>query len=224
MVSEDVVVPTLYVADVTHSRRSPLVHHFRHRATYWLVDFDALSQPRGIPWRFRRIRNQDHVDVRSFLKDRGISPARVMMLAGATSFGYAFDPISVFWCYDVADAQSAVVAEVHNTYGERHAYLLEFDADGEAEIEKAMYVSPFNGMEGTYRIRVSPPKSTVSLFVSLEREGEEPFVATLRGTRRRLTTMSALLSVVRHSSLRTRLLIQWEALRLWRRGLKVQSR
>ena len=224
MVSEDVVVPTLYVADVTHSRRSPLVHHFRYRATYWLVDFDALAQPRGTPWRFRRVRAQDHVDVRTFLKDLGIDPTRVVMLAGARSFGYAFDPISVFWCYDGADAQCAVVAEVHNTYGERHAYLLELDADGEAEIEKAMYVSPFNGREGTYRIRVSPPTSTVSVVASLEREGEEPFVATLRGTRRRLTTTSALLSMVRHSSLRTRLLIQWEALRLWRRGLEVQPR
>jgi uncharacterized protein len=146
------------------------------------------------------------------------------MLAGARSFGYAFDPISVFWCYDGAGAQCAVVAEVHNTYGERHAYLLELDADGEAEIEKAMYVSPFNGREGTYRIRVSPPTATVSVVASLEREGEEAFVATLRGTRRRLTTTSALLSMVRHSSLRTRLLIQWEALRLWRRGLEVQPR
>jgi uncharacterized protein len=224
MVSGDVIFPTLYLADVTHSRRSPLVHSFGCRATYWLVDFDALSQPRRMPWRFRRVRAQDHVDVRTFLKDRGIDATRVVMLAGARSFGYAFDPISVFWCYDGADAQCAVVVEVHNTYGERHAYLLELDADGEAEIEKAMYVSPFNAMHGTYRIRVSPPTSTVSVVVSLEREGEEPFVASLRGTRRRLTTTSALLSMVRHSSLRTRLLIQWEALRLWRRGLKVQPR
>jgi DUF1365 family protein len=224
MVNEDVVVPTLYVGEVTHSRRSPLVHRFGYRATYWLVDFDALAQPRGIPWRFRRVRAQDHVDIRTCLKDRGIDAPRVVMLAGARSFGYTFDPISVFWCYDGAGAQCAVVAEVHNTYGERHAYLLELDADGEAEIEKAMYVSPFNGREGTYRIRVSSPTSTVSVVTSLEREGEEPFVAALRGTRRRLTTTSALLSMVRHSSLRTRLLIQWEALRLWRRGLEVQPR
>jgi hypothetical protein len=158
------------------------------------------------------------------LKDQGIDATRVLMLSGARSFGYAFDPISVFWCYDAADERCAVVAEVHNTYGERHAYLLDLDADGEAEIEKAMYVSPFNDMKGVYRIRVSPPTSTVSVRVTLEREGEEPFVATLRGTRRPLTMRSALASMLRHSSARTRILIQWEALRLWRRGLTVQPR
>jgi DUF1365 family protein len=224
MVRGDVVVPALYVADVAHSRRSPLVHRFRYRASYWLVDFDALVQPGGIARRCTGVRRRDHVDVRSFLKGEGIDPTRVVMLTGAKALGYAFDPISIFWCYDEADVQCAVVAEVHNTYGERHAYLLDLGPDGEAEVEKAMYVSPFNNMEGAYRIRVSSPTATVSLRVSLEREGEEPFVATLHGSRRPLTVGSALLSMVRHSSIRTRILIQWKALRLWRRGLAVQPR
>jgi uncharacterized protein len=224
VVTCDVVVPVLYEADVTHSRRSPLVHRFDYRATYWLVDFDALPHPRGLLGWCAGVRKQDHVDIRGFLEDRNIAAARVVMLSGARSLGYTFDPISVFWCFDEDDAQCAVVAEVHNTYGERHAYLLEFDCAGEAEVEKAMYVSPFNDTKGSYRIRVSPPASTVSVLVSLEREGEEPFVATLRGTRRPLTRTSALVSVLRHSSARTRILIQWEALRLWRRGLTVQPR
>ena len=136
MVSPDVVVPALYEADVAHSRRSPLVHRFEYRTTYWLVDFDELPQPRGIARWCTGVRKQDHVDIRGFLDDHGVAAARVVMLTGARSFGYTFDPISVFWCYDEADAQCAVVAEVHNTYGGRHAYLLEFDAHGEAEIEK----------------------------------------------------------------------------------------
>jgi hypothetical protein len=224
MVSRDVVVPALYEAEVVHSRRSPLIHRFAYRTTYWLVDFDELPRQRGIARWCTAIRKQDHVDIRGFLKDHGVAAARVVMLTGARSFGYTFDPISVFWCYDDADAQCAVVAEVHNTYGGRHAYLLEFDTRGDAEIEKAMPVSPFNGMGGTYRIRTSTPTSNVSVRVSLEREGQEPFVASLRGTRRPLTRTSALASMLRHSSVRTRILIQWEALRLWRRGLRVQPR
>jgi DUF1365 family protein len=220
----DVVVPVLYEAEVAHSRRSPLVHHFEYRATYWLVDFDELPQLRGIARWCTGVRTQDHVDIRGLLQGHGVAAARVLMLSGARSFGYVFDPISVFWCYDEADALCAVVAEVHNTYGDRHAYFLELDADGEAEIEKAMYVSPFNDIGGTYRIRASPPTSTVSVRVTLEREGHAPFVASLRGKRRPLTWTSALVSVVRHSSARTRILIQWEALRLWRRGLMVQPR
>lgn len=224
MVSEEVIVPALYVADVAHSRRSPLVHRFRYRSTYWLVDFDALARPRGIAERCNGVRTQDHIDPRKFLRSHEIEPTRVVMLTGTRSFGYAFDPISVFWCYDESGAQCAVVAEVHNTYGERHAYLLEPGVDGEAEVEKALFVSPFNDMQGAYRIRVSAPTATVSVRVSLERDGEEPFVATLRGTRRPFTIGSALVSMLRHSSVRTRILIQWEALRLWRRGLTVQPR
>jgi uncharacterized protein len=224
VVSHDVVVPVLYEADVAHSRRSPLVHRFGYRATYWLVDFDALPHQRGIVRWCTGVRQQDHVDIRGLLKDRGIAATRVVMLSGARSWGYTFDPISVFWCYDEDGAQCAVVVEVHNTYGDRHAYLLEFGDDGEAVMEKAMYVSPFNDVEGRYRIRVSAPTSTVSVLVSLEREGEEPFVATLRGTRRPFTRTSALVSMLRHSSARTRILIQWQALRLWRRGLTVQPR
>jgi DUF1365 family protein len=224
MVSSDVVVPALYEAEVVHSRRSPLVHRFAYRTTYWLVDFDKLPQQRGIARWCTGIRRQDHVDIRGFLKDHGVAAARVVMLTGARNFGYTFDPISVFWCFDEVDAQCAVVAEVHNTYGGRHAYLLEFDARGEAQIEKAMPVSPFNETGGTYRIRTSPPTANVLVRVALEREGQEPFVASLRGTRRPLTRTTALVSMLRHSSVRTRTLIQWEALRLWRRGLRVQPR
>jgi uncharacterized protein len=223
-VSRDLVVPALYEAEVTHARRSPLTHRFTYRATYWLVDFDRLPQPRGMVRWCTRVRSEDHVDIRALLEERGCAASRIVLLCGARSFCYAFDPISVFWCYDDVHEQCTVVAEVHNTYGDRHAYVLEPDATGTAEVEKALYVSPYNGVEGNYRIRISPPASSVSVLVSLEGAGQEPFVATLQGTRRPFTMPSALRAALRHSGARTRLLIQWEALRLWRRGLKVQPR
>jgi DUF1365 family protein len=224
MVSRDLVVPALYRAKVRHARRSPIRHRFAYGATYWLVDFDRLPEEPGIVRWCTRVRREDHVDIRAILHDKGVNASRIVMLSGARSFGYAFDPISVFWCYDEASTGCTVVAEVHNTYGDRHAYVLEPDGDGAAEIEKVMYVSPFNSVDGTYRIRVSPPGSSVSVQVSLDRAGQEPFVATLQATRRPFTAFAAVSAAVRHSGLRTRALIQWEALRLWRRGLKVQPR
>jgi DUF1365 family protein len=136
------VVPALYEAEVTHVRRSPLTHGFRYRASYWLVDFDQLPQPRGMAGWVARLKSDDHMDIRRLLDERGISAARLVMLSGARTLGHAFDPISVFWCYDRAGVRCAVVAEVHSTYGERHAYVLEPNADGEASVAKAMYVSP----------------------------------------------------------------------------------
>jgi uncharacterized protein len=217
-------LPALYEADVTHVRRSPLRHQFTYRASYWMVDFDRLPQPRGFARLCVRIRRKDHLDIRALLEERGIRASRVVMLTGARTLGYAFDPITVFWCFDETGTQCAIVAEVHNTYGDRHAYLLEPSGDDAVDVAKVMYVSPFNGVDGTYRIKVDPPGPTVGVSVTLERKGEAAFVATLRGRRQSITPGSVIGSTVRHSGARTRLLIGWQGLRLWGRGLKVQPR
>jgi DUF1365 family protein len=189
-----------------------------------LVDFDQLPQPGGLAGWCGRLRREDHMDIRQLLEERGIEAARVVMLSGARTLGYAFNPLSMFWCYDEYGAPCATVAEVHNTYGGRHAYVLEPDASGEATIEKKMYVSPFNPLEGSYRIRVGEPAASVSVTVTLERHGEAPFVASLLGTRQPVTALSVVRAAYGHSGARTRLLIQWQALRLWSRGLVVQPR
>ena len=75
------------------------------------------------------------------------------MLANARFLGYVFDPLTVFWCFAADGSLRCVVAEVHNTYGERHAYLLRPEADGTAEVGKEFYVSPFNDVSGRYDFR-----------------------------------------------------------------------
>jgi DUF1365 family protein len=217
-------VPALYEAEVTHVRRTPLRHAFGYRDSYWLVDFDDLPQPRGIAGWLGRLQRDDYLDVRRLLRQSGIDPARILVLSAGRTLGYSFNPLSVFWCYDDAGARCAVVAEVHNTYGERHAYVLRPDAAGWATVEKEMYVSPFNPAHGSYRIQVGEPSSSVLVSVTLERPGMAPFVASLRGTRRPITPWRVVRAVLGHSGARTRTLIQWQALRLWRRGLEVQPR
>jgi DUF1365 family protein len=201
-----------------------LRHEFAYKASYWLVDYDQLPQPRGFPGLFARVNGADHLDIRRLLGEQGIAPTRVVMLSGARTLGYVFNPITVFWCYDQAGAQCAVVAEVHNTYGDRHAYVLKPAFDGATRVEKKMYVSPFNRIDGTYRISAGEPGASLSVSVTLERPGEEPFVATLHGIRKPITVATVVRSVLRHSGLRNRALIQWQALRLWGRGLTVQPR
>ena len=93
-------LPALYEAEVTHARRTPLRHQFTYRASYWLVDFDQLPQPQGFARWFARIRRGDHMDIRRLLESRGIAASRIVMLTGARTLGYVFNPITVFWCYD----------------------------------------------------------------------------------------------------------------------------
>ena len=84
------------------------------------------------------------------------------MLASARVLGHVFDPLSVFWCYDSSGRLACVVAEVHNTYGERHAYLLQPDEAGTAVTGKDFHVSPFFDVTGTYELRFTLTAGPVS--------------------------------------------------------------
>jgi uncharacterized protein len=217
-------LPALYATKVTHSRRSPMVNHFRYRASYWLVDFDHLPAKRGIHCRIARFDREDHCDARDLLAEHGLVADRILLLTMARTYGYVFNPISVFWCYDEAGVQVALLVEVHNTYGGRHTYLLQPDESGRSEVDKALYVSPFYPVDGHYDIRVSEPGDSLSVTVTLRRKNDLPFVASLIGERRPVTTANGVRASVMYPALRTSILIRWQAVRLWIRGLKVQSR
>lgn len=212
--------PCLYDVSISHDRRVPVAHRFRHRSYMWLFDLD--DPPHGIGARYR---SADHMDVRAELAAAGVAAARIVVLANLRVVGYVFNPISVYWCYDPAGRCTATVAEVHNTYGGRHAYVLPVDAE-DARVTKAMYVSPFYPVDGSYRIRISEPAETVSVSVVLERPGGDSFRTAMTGRRRPATAANRLRALLRYPAapLRGRALIQYQGLRLWRRGLEVQPR
>ena len=158
-------LPALVTGQVTHQRPGPVRHAFRHRVYQWLVDLDCLPRQ---PWHLRafaHFSSADHLgdpglpikrNIENYLALGGIrlgDRGRVLMLASARVLGHVFDPLSVFWCYDSAGVLVCVVAEVHNTYGERHAYLLRPDEAGTAVTDKGFYVSPFFDVSGTYELR-----------------------------------------------------------------------
>ena len=145
------------------------------------------------------------------------------MLANARSLGHVFNPITVYWCTAPgAERAEHVVAEVHNTYGERHAYLLSPSADGRAEVDKELYVSPFYPVNGRYRMRLSEPGERMSVAITYEPDGASPFVATLTGQRRPFSTGSLVRLLLRYpsASLRVSTLIRIQGVRLWLRGLR----
>lgn len=221
-----VVTPALYEATVTHHRRTPMNNRFRYRTAYWLYDAD---HPPKLRWPDRLLAGfdrRDHIDVRAALADEALVADRIVTLAHARTFGYVFNPISVHWCYHRDGTLVAVVAEVHNTYSGRHAYLLRPDATGAATVDKAMYVSPFNPVDGHYRIRVSAPDERLAVSVQLRRDGDEPFVAGLTAKRLPATRRSVLRLAVRYpfTPLRTAALIRRQGIALWVRGLKVVPR
>ena len=229
-------LPALVVGHVSHSRFGPVRHAFRHAAYQWLVDLDALPQHPAYLRPFSRFRSADHLgdptlpiktNVERYLAMRGVElgdDARILMLANARILGHVFDPLSVFWCYDGAGRLVCVVAEVHNTYGERHAYLLRPDGEGRAQQDKQLHVSPFFDMSGRYELRFGMSPETVAVSVVLRRRGETAFSATFRGRPQPATPRALLKQVVRRPLMTQRVsaLIRVHGSWLWLRRLPLQ--
>ena len=158
---------------------------------------------------FAQFRTRDHLgdpgasiraNVDGYLAGHGIDLAggQVLMLANARVLGRVFNPLTVYWCHRADGTLAAVVAEVHNTYGERHCYLLDPDARGRAQADKDFYVSPFLPVAGRYRMRLPEPAGTLRLAVSLDIDGQPVFAATVRGLRSPYTTWRLISHVVRY--------------------------
>jgi DUF1365 family protein len=194
-----VLTPALYRTRITHLRRAPVHHYFEHKSYSWYVDIDRLPElPRALA-PFARFEATDHLDgapedtlrqrVDNFLADHGIDlgGGTVTALLQARVLGYVFNPLSLYWCHDADGVLRHVIAEVHNTYGGRHAYLLPPDSGHPAMVTKKLYVSPFNEVDGYYLVRAPRPDSELNVTISLHRENQPAFVATMRGARRPAT-------------------------------------
>jgi DUF1365 family protein len=231
-------LPALVAGQVTHQRPGPVRHAFRHRAYQWLVDLDDLPRQ---PWYLRacaRFSSADHLgdpglpikrNVENYLARSGIrlgDRGRVLMLANARVLGHVFDPLSVFWCYAADGVLICVVAEVHNTYGERHAYLLRPDGAGAAVTDKAFYVSPFFDVSGSYALRFTLRPDLVSATVTLRRHGAVAFTATFRGRPEQATRPALARRLIRQPLMTQRVsaLIRVHGIWLWLHRLPIRTR
>ena len=149
------------------------------------------------------------------------------MLANARSAGYVFNPLSLFWCHDPSGALVCVVAEVHNTYGQRHRYLLRTDDAGRVDTEKEFYVSPFYPVDGYYRMSLPEPGERLAVTITLHRD-RRAAVHRLGARRappgRPCAPCSPPRCAARSRPAGSALLITAHGIRLWRKGLPVQPR
>lgn len=230
-------VPALVVGQVRHTRQTPVQTAFTHRQHQWLVDLDDLPTLPGPLRPLARFEARDHFDGGSadgtirgdlarFLTRRGVQldhADRVLMLVHARSLGHVFNPLSVYWCLRPDGTLAAVVLEVHNTYGERHAYLL----DGErGRTEKSFYVSPFNDVSGHYEVAVRLRPERISTSVTLIRDGRTVLVADTIGTPQPATPARVVRLVARYGPMtrRVALLIRAHGIALWLRRLPIRPR
>jgi DUF1365 family protein len=215
-----------------HRRLTPFAHGFRYRLSMYSLDLDELGLlngrlrlfgvDRARPVSFRR---GDHLaDVRALVRDHGVDEpiARIELVTNCRVFGYVFNPVSFFFCYaDDTDRPVAIVCEVNNTFGERHAYVLATGVGpGEWRAKKVFHVSPFFTLDGTYRFRFAIGRERLDAGIDLYRDGVPQFVSHLRLSRRPFTDAEVLRALIRQPLVTLKVItaIHWEALRLWWKG------
>lgn len=256
----------LYTGWVSHQRLRPLRHRLRYRTYALLLDLDTLADTlRPLRWlslnRFNLLsfHEADHGDgrpgglaawVRQRLCEAGLpADGPVRLMAMPRVLGHGFNPLSVFFCHDGQGRLCAVLYEVHNTFGERHGYLVEVpasDADAgrsrplQHRVAKDFHVSPFMDMAMTYRFRLQPPgmagapdageaggeDDAYRLTIAVHDDQGPVLVAHQQARPRPLSDGSLLRAFFGHPLLTLKVVagIHWEALKLWRRGIAVRRK
>lgn len=228
-----------------HGRKGGVANAFRYSIDYVLVDAECSSDG---PWLFRRnapgpftLRDRDHggtpqagtgaVWVRQVLADVPFEIARVELLAQPRVLGHVFNPVSFWLVRDANDALRTVVAEVTNTYGDRHSYLCHRDdfapitREDSLSARKVFHVSPFQPVEGGYAFRFDIDDKKIGIWIDYT-TGNSGLLATLTGRRAPLTNIGIVGAMLRRpfGSRRVLGLIHWQALKLWWKGVLFRSR
>ena len=227
----------LYECRIVHVRQAPLRHAFSYRSYLWLVDLDQLPRPGGWASLLAGFCGRDHLgapgrtiraNVDEFLRARDVDlgGGQVLMLAHARVLGYVFNPLTLYWCHHADGTLACVIAEVHNTYHQRHAYLVRTDDQGRARVGKELYVSPYHPVDGWYQMSLPRPAERLSVGITLNRPNGDRFVASVRGTAAPATRLALVRAAARHpcSTVLVSARIRWQGIRLYARGLRPAPR
>ncbi|MBA8823148.1 DUF1365 family protein [Saccharopolyspora lacisalsi] len=148
------------------------------------------------------------------------------MLAHARALGHVFNPITVYWCHLPDGTLECVVAEVHNTYGQRHCYLLRPDETGRAHTDKHFHVSPFLPEQGRYVMRFDRPGQRLGVHVQLRGDDGPLLTAVMTGRRRPATRVQLVRSTLSRPLVphRVSALIRLHGVALWLRRVPIVAR
>ncbi len=233
---------SIYRGPVVHERLRPKRHRLRYRVFSLLLDLDELEElDRKFRlfgynrWALLAFHDGDHGPttgdalrpwVEDRLKEAGLAPdgGPIRLLCYPRILGYVFNPLSVFFCYRRDGRLAAILYEVCNTYRERHTYVIPVQ-DSERNVirqscGKALYVSPFIGMDSQYHFRIVPPDEEVKIVIRQEDSDGLLLAASFRGARAPLNEGALARCLARFPFLTMKVVagIHWEALLMWLKG------
>ncbi|WP_321366416.1 DUF1365 family protein [uncultured Desulfuromusa sp.] len=241
----------IYRGKVTHARLSPVQHNFRYPVYFYAFDLDELPDlARNNPlFGYNQLRpvaihDKDYlrigtepirVKLEQTLREQGINTAvgKVMLVTSARYFNYIFNPVSFFYCYTRDEELLCIVAQVNNTFGEMHLYLLSKPEDEAANGQlvylhpKQFHVSPFFTREGHYKFLLTEATGFLDNQINFYQDETLVIIARLQGQSEPLTPRNLLRTIIRHplSAALTMPRILWQAAKLyWQRRLPVHNK
>ncbi len=229
-----------------HGRKGAVENAFRYSIDYVLLNPEAQLRH---PFLFRRnaagltsLQDSDHggpprqgrgvVWAREVLAAHDVpADGKVLLLAQPRMLGHVFNPVSFWLCHDLADRMIAVIAEVSNTFGDRHSYLCvkpdqsPITPSDRLSATKIFHVSPFQAVEGGYVFRFDIRAERIGIWIDYT-AGTGGLVATLTGDRKPMTNTGILRATLRRpfGARRVLALIHWQALKLWWKGAGYRPR
>ena len=237
----------IYEGRVRHRRYQPVGHIFSYRLFMMYVDLDELPTLFENRWcwsvdrtNLASFKRTDHVgdphtpldeSIRQLVEaktgNRPTGPIR--LLTHLRYFGYVFNPVSFYFCYDRSDEHvDTIVAEITNTpWGERHCYVLGPE-DNRAcgrrkryQLDKVFHISPFIDMDVAYDWRFTEPTSQLAIHMENLREGKPFFDATMKLERREISGAALARVLVQYPMMTAKVIaaIHWQALKLWAKGV-----
>lgn len=234
----------LYRGRVMHRRLRPKTHRLNYRVFWLLLDLSEIDDVDARLRLFSRNRfnllsfhDKDHGDgsgalrpqVDAWMAQAGIDLAGgpVRLLTMPRVLGYVFNPISLYYCHWPDGRLAAMVYEVTSTFGIRHAYVIPIPIEDQAAgvirqgAAKALYVSPFMGMEMDYQFRGHKPGDRLDMTIDgLDAEGVL-ITAAMTAKRERLEdrNIAAATTAIPLMTFKVVAAIHWEALKLWLKGV-----
>ena len=239
----------IYQGRVMHHRLQPVRHRFSYRVFSLFLDLDELGEvdkrlkllsverPNLLSFRAADHGARDGSPLKPWvlaqLAEAGIELGRpaIRLLCFPRLFGYVFNPISVYFCYDHGRL-AAMLYEVKNTFGGQHVYAFAVERAGSGDrlaahgCAKDFYVSPFIDMEARYEFHVAEPGGRLTVVIKETERGLPLLIASQSGERQPLTDRAILgcLAVDLFMTFKVFLGIHVEALRLWWKGVPLFAR
>ena len=229
-----------------HGRRGAVDNAFRYSIDYVCLNLEdsgrapfLFSHNRG---NLTSLQDSDHGGapkkghgtawVREVLAAHGLDvTGRILLLAQPRVLGHVFNPVSFWLVHGADEVLRVVIAEVSNTFGDRHSYLCHHDdlapitRSDLLHARKIFHVSPFQPVEGDYTFRFDIRDDRIGVWIDYK-TGNGGLIATLTGSRKPLTNRAILRACLRRpfGSRRVLGLIHWQAFKLWWKGAKYRVR